>query len=147
MAGRSGTENRKRTYMLPVRLDETERQALDELVEETGYSRAGYIRHRLFSTPLPRPTPKPRIEHKLAARILGALGQAVSELKKLNGQLGKIGSNINQLAHYAHLDKYQQHSIQTALQDFQEMKQPCLRAIRRFQPIRAACLKALGMRG
>ena len=32
-------------------------------------------------------------------------------------QLGKIGSNINQLAHYAHLGRFQSDSIEMALRD------------------------------
>lgn len=146
MAGQSETEKQRRSYMLPVRLSETEKVALDALIRETGTSRAGLIRHRLFNTPLPRPIPRPRIEHKLAARILTALGQAVTELRRLNNQLAKIGSNINQLTRYAHLDRYQQHSIEAALADFRAMKRPCLQAIQLFQPIRTACLKALGQR-
>ncbi len=146
MAGRSGLEKRRRSYMLPVRLSETEKKALDELVEETGYSRAGFIRHRLFGTPLPRAVPKPRIEHKLAARILASLGQAITELRRLNNNLARIGANINQLTRYAHLDRYQHHSIEAALADFRAMKRPCLQAIRLFHPLRAACLKALGQR-
>ena len=73
MAGQLGSQKQRRSYMLPVRFNETEKKVLDELVEQTGYSRADYIRHRLFDAPLPRAIPRPRIEHKLAARILGGL--------------------------------------------------------------------------
>ena len=147
MPGRSGSQKRQRTYILQVPLNAREQRRLEKMVEATGHSRAGLARSGLFKTPLPpRPVPKPRVEHKMAAKILAALGQVLTELRQLNNHLAKIGTNINQLTRYAHLDRYQHHSIEAALADFRAMKGPVEKVIGLFHPIRAACLKALGIR-
>jgi hypothetical protein len=63
----------------------------------------------------PRAVRRPTIDHKAVAQVLG--------------QLGKIGSNINHLAHYAHLGRYQENSIEVALRDLSELRHACLHAL------------------
>lgn len=118
MTDRSGSEQRQRTYILPVRLSEAERHALDERAERAGCSRAALVRRGLFETPLPRAIPRPTVEHREVARLLA--------------EIGKIGSNINQLAKHANAGRYQANSIELAL--------------RELLALRAACMKALGHR-
>ena len=116
MSDRSGTEKRQRTRILPVRLNAAEQAALEERVEKTGYSRAALVRYGLFRTPLPRAIPRPTVDHKAVAQLLG--------------ELGKIGSNINQLAKHANAGRYQANSVELAMRD--------------LLALRAACMKALG---
>ncbi|MGE0269607.1 MAG: plasmid mobilization relaxosome protein MobC [Candidatus Omnitrophota bacterium] len=115
MAGGSGTAKGKRTYILPVRFDEAEQQALAELVEATGYTRAALIRHGLFRTSPPRAVSRPTVEHQEVARLLGALG--------------RIGGNINQLAKHANAGRYQSNSIELALRELRELRTACLKAL------------------
>lgn len=115
MAGRSGTEKRKRTYILPVRLDEAERRNLEERAEKTGCSKAALVRYGLFRTPPPRAVPRPTVQHKAVAQLLG--------------ELGKIGSNVNQLAKHANAGRYQSNSIDLALRTLLELRAECLKAL------------------
>ena len=50
---------------------------------------------------------------------------------RLLGELGKSGSNINQLAHYAHLGRFQSNSIEVVLRDLMELRLACLHALGR----------------
>jgi hypothetical protein len=112
---RSGTEKRQRTRVLSMRFSEQEAEAIRKMAEQTGMSVASLMRHALFKTQPPRAVRHPSVDHKAVARLLG--------------QLGKIGSNINQLAHYAHLGRYQTKSIELALRDLAELRHACLHAL------------------
>jgi hypothetical protein len=55
------------------------------------------------------------VDHVAVARVLA--------------ELGKIGSNINQLAKYANMGRYQESSIELALRDLAELRLVCLQAL------------------
>lgn len=115
MSDRSGTEKRQRTKILPVRLTEAEQTALAERAERTGYSRAALVRYGLFQTPLPRAVSRPTVDHKVVAQLLG--------------ELGKIGSNVNQLAKHANAGRYQTHSVELAMRELLVLRASCLKAL------------------
>lgn len=79
-----GTEKRLRNRHLTVRLTEAERAALDAAAEQAGLTPGSYARQRLLDGPAPRPVRRRPADHRELARLLG--------------ELGKIGSNLNQLA-------------------------------------------------
>ncbi len=79
-----GSERRQRGRRITIRLTEAERAALDSAAERAGLSLGSHIRKVLLDAPLPRQARRPPIEKRELARLLG--------------QIGKIGSNINQLA-------------------------------------------------
>lgn len=83
---RSGSQKRRQRRVSfgfePIELD-----AVDERAEAAGMSRAAYVRAAVLGHPGFRAVPRPPVEKKL-------LGQAV-------GQLGRVGNNLNQLAHHA----------------------------------------------
>ena len=81
---RSGTENRKRSTPVTSRYDDDELRALDEAASRTGLTRAGYQRTQSLSVSKTRSTRRPPVEKEQLARILG--------------QIGKAGSNLNQIA-------------------------------------------------
>lgn len=56
--------------------------------ERTGLSVSALIRHALLNVPPPRRRRRPAVDQVAMAKLLG--------------EMGKVGSNINQLAHYAH---------------------------------------------
>ena len=80
----SGSEQRQRTAHLMVRLTPAERGALDGAAERAGLSLAGYARATLLTAPPVRQARRPPVER--------------AELVRLLAQLGKIGSNVNQIA-------------------------------------------------
>lgn len=83
---RSGSQKR-RQRSISVGFEPLELDAVDERAEAAGLSRAAYIRTAVLGHPGLRAVPRPPVEKKL-------LGQAV-------GQLGRVGNNLNQLAHHA----------------------------------------------
>lgn len=115
--GRRGSETRQRTFTMTIRLNQQEVEAVRKLADKAGMPAASLLRRALFDTPPPRAVRRPTVSHQAVARLLG--------------QLGKIGSNINQLAHYAHLGRYQENSIEMALRDLAELRLACLQALGR----------------
>ena len=117
MSERSGSEKRRRTIVLTARFNDQEARAVRQIAERTGLSVAALIRHSLLDMPPPRARRRPSVNHKAVAKLLG--------------ELGKIGSNINQLAHYAHLGRFQSKNIDMALRDLMELRLACLQALGR----------------
>jgi hypothetical protein len=81
---RSGSEKRQRTASILVRLTAEERAAIEAAASRAGLTLASYARGQMLGGPQPRAARRPPVETRQLARILG--------------ELGKIGSNINQLA-------------------------------------------------
>jgi mobilization protein NikA len=73
-----------RTKLINVRCSERERSGIEQRAEQAGLSVGAYLRVQALGAPGPRAVRRPPIERK--------------ELGRLLGHLGKIGSNINQLA-------------------------------------------------
>lgn len=111
MGRRSGSEKRQRTRILTVRLTPQEVATVRQKAEEHGQTVGALLRANLLHIRLRHS----RIDLQAVARLLG--------------QLGKIGSNINQLAHYAHMGRYQENSIELALRDLAELRIVCLQAL------------------
>jgi hypothetical protein len=81
----SGSEKRQRQKALRVRLTDDERAALDAASDRAGLSLASYARQVLLAAPPPRQARRPPVEKADLARVLA--------------HIGKVGSNLNQLAH------------------------------------------------
>lgn len=80
----SGTEKRKRSAHLTIRLTPEEKAEIIAKAERAGLEPGSYARKTLLDEPPPRQVRRPPIERKELARLLG--------------ELGKVGSNLNQLA-------------------------------------------------
>ena len=123
----SGIKKRKRNtpgqrpFILTVRFNEQEKAALAEKASHAGITRSDFIRLATLNTPPPRGRRVPSVNEKMLAQVLA--------------QLGKIGSNVNQLAHYAHLDKFQPHSIELAMRDLHEMRHVLMQALGLERPL------------
>jgi hypothetical protein len=84
----SGTEKRARKGSLTFRLLPEERAVIDAAASAVGLTAGSYAREVLLGAPAPRPVRSPPAERRELARLLG--------------ELGKIGSNLNQLAKASH---------------------------------------------
>lgn len=80
----SGSETRRRHLRLSIRFTEQELAALAAKARHAGFAPSSYARFVLVGTKPLRAARRPTIEKELLARTLG--------------QLGKIGSNLNQVA-------------------------------------------------
>ena len=83
---RSGSENRQRGKPVSVRLLPDEKTALKEKASAAGLSVPSFLRASALGTPGPRAKRAPTINAEALARATAALN--------------KVGSNINQIAHY-----------------------------------------------
>lgn len=115
MSQRSGSETRKRNVLLTARFSPQEAASIRQISDRTGHSVASLIRRALLDTPPPRASRRPPADMQAIARLLG--------------QLGKIGSNINQLTKHANAGRYQENSIELALRDLGELRIVCLQAL------------------
>jgi len=79
-----GSEKRARKRHLTVRLTDDERAAIDLAAEAAGLMPGSYARQVMLGGPAPRAVRKSPVERR--------------ELVRLLGELGKIGSNLNQIA-------------------------------------------------
>jgi len=107
-----------RTRFIAVRCDETEYTTITESAQRAGLSVGAYLRSAATGEAGPRARRTPPVEYQALGWILG--------------QIGKIGSNINQMA-----KAYNQSQLVPGF--------PELLAIRReVQEMREALMKALG---
>ena len=117
-ASRSGTETRKRAKVLQVRLSPDELAEIEAQANRAELTPASYARSILLSAPAPRARRRPAVETQEVARLLG--------------ELGKVGSNLNQIAHRLNAgDAIGSASIAEAVADVQAMRDACLAALGR----------------
>jgi hypothetical protein len=74
-----------KTSFISVRCTAKERSKIDDAARQAGFSIGAYLRARALGDAGPRAVRRPPVERKELARLLG--------------HLGKVGSNLNQLAH------------------------------------------------
>lgn len=81
------SESRQKGRVLSVRVSEAEHQTVEALAQRAGLTTGSYVRSRVLEKPTTRAIRRPVPE--------------VQKLSKLLADLGRIGSNINQLARRA----------------------------------------------
>ena len=114
----SKTIKRKRPNMIGVRLSDDELETLTELAERVEITPAAYMRMQTLDSPPPRASRKPAINRELTARVLA--------------ELGKIGSNVNQLARAANSrETVSSSEIEAALSAIKDMRNATMEAMGR----------------
>jgi hypothetical protein len=88
---RSGSETRKRTKALLVRLTDAERVEVEEASRKAGLTVGSYARQQMLAAPPPRSVRRPSLERELAAQLLG--------------QVGRVGGNLHQLVRHLNFGK------------------------------------------
>jgi hypothetical protein len=113
-----GSEKRARSTHITVRLTAEERAAIDAAAERAGLTAGSYARQAMLGAPMPRQVRRPPVERKELARLLGALG--------------RIGGNVNQLAHHANAGSpVQRRALAATLDDLRAMRDAVLSALGR----------------
>ena len=112
----SGSENRQRQKVVRVRLTDQEQAEIIARADKAGLSVAGYVRSTVLEKPAPRQSRRPSINHKELAFILA--------------QIGKIGSNVNQMARVANSGGWPgSHQINLAQGDIKTMRNRLMLAL------------------
>ena len=97
----SGSEKRQRTKLAMIRLTPAELAEAEEAASRAGLTLSSYGRAQMLSALPPRSVRRPPVEKELLAKVLG--------------QLGKAGSNLNQVARAANLGKDEFEEVQAAI--------------------------------
>lgn len=117
MTKRSGTETRQRSRVVGFRASAEERAEIEKAAERDGLSTGSYIRAKVLAAPKTKTVKRPPAHAESLARLLG--------------QLGKIGSNLNQIA--ARLNRNENATRAGIVEALEELK-----------PLRTEIFKALG---
>jgi hypothetical protein len=83
----------KRPIILTARFNEQEKAVLEEKARHVGISKSAFIRFATLGTPLPRGRREPSVNEEILLRVL-------ADLPHIKAELGKHGSNLNQIAYY-----------------------------------------------
>jgi hypothetical protein len=94
---RSGTESRQRTKRRTIRFTEDEDARIEKLVEATHQSPGALLRNALLNAPLPRYR-RSTIKDQAMSSYLAAAAKFADALRVNLAELGKSGSNLNQVA-------------------------------------------------
>ena len=115
---KSGSERRERKRIIGVRVTDDEMAEITAEAERSGLTVASDARSVLLSAPAPRARRRPSIEAEALGRLLG--------------DLGKVGSNLNQIAHHMNAGR---NEVSPAAMEA---------ALSEVADIRAAILEAMG---
>jgi len=95
---RSGSETRQRTKRRTIRFSDEEDAQIEKLVEATRQSPGALLRAALLKIPLPRHR-RSTVDEKRLGKFLAAAARVSDDLRASRAELGKSGSNLNQIAH------------------------------------------------
>ncbi len=101
MPGQRGSETRKRSEQILIRLTPDERAIIGQRADERGLSAADFARAELLGRD-PTGAPKRRRTPTGADKKLAAV---LAELAAIRSELGHYGANLNQLAHNSNLGR------------------------------------------
>ncbi len=110
---RSGSEKRQRAHVVRMRLDDSEREKLEQRADASGLSIGAYLRACALETAGVRARPRAPVDRALLART--------------NADLNRVGNNINQIAHALNSGLEPPHFLAHAMEDLRTV----LAAIRR----------------
>ncbi len=117
MTKRSGSEQRRRTHAMSMRFTPEEITTIRLKADRAGTTISGLLRHALLNVEPPRAAHTPTINQKAVLKLMA--------------EIGKIGSNINQLAKHANAGRYQEASIELAMREMVDIRMACLQALGR----------------
>lgn len=144
---RSGSEKRQATEQVNMRLTPAQHAALCKLAEASGQSLPALILHTLLGMPLPR-TRQPRADNGLMRQFFTELARARDALKPTEAELGKSGSNLNQITHVLNTDRAPEsvmNILNATLQAHLEVLQQLGQAVRDLEELRTAGMNAMGL--
>jgi hypothetical protein len=95
---RSGSENRQRRKRRTIRFSDEEDAQIEKLVEATRQSPGALLRATLLNIPLPRHR-RSTVDEKRLGVFLAAAARVSDDLRASRAELGKSGSNLNQIAY------------------------------------------------
>lgn len=114
---RSGSQKRQYNCRPSMVCNDEEYAFLEAAAEKAGMSLSAYLRHQCFGTPGPRAVRRPPIERTVLAQLLA--------------NIGKCGSNINQIARALNSGEAPPANLDEALAEVRAVAQDVIRALGR----------------
>ena len=113
---RSGTEQRQKSGQLAFRVSPEERAQIEAAADAAELTVGSFVRAKMLKKSVTKETRRPSIDREILGRALG--------------MLGKVGSNINQIAKHMNSGGHTPAAeILKALNDFAILKEQILKAI------------------
>ncbi|MGA2607210.1 MAG: hypothetical protein ABSH01_07100 [Terriglobia bacterium] len=147
MRSRSGSQRRRTTKRVKVNCTPAHHAALCTMAEAHGQSLSALTLNALLKIPLPR-TRRAKAVDKLMMQFFAELARARDALKSSETELGKSGSNLNQIAHVLNTDRPPErimNLLEATLQAHQEVIQEHNQAVRDLEELRTAGMNAIGL--
>lgn len=116
---KSGSEKRQRNKVLQVRCTDAEFAQIEAMADRVELTPASYARSFLLDAPAPRAVRRPAVD--------------TAQVAKLLADLGKVGSNLNQIAYHLNsgTSSVSPQAVESALADVAEMRKACMEALGR----------------
>jgi hypothetical protein len=144
---RSGSEKRQTTKQLNMRFSPAHYAALGKLAEERGQSLPALLRNALLNIPPPRAR-RPKVDDHLMRQFFTEIARARDAVKTTEAELGKSGSNLNQITHVLNTDRAPEsvmNILESTLQAHFEVLQHIDQVIRDLEELRTAGMNAMGL--
>lgn len=144
---RSGSQRRRTTKRINVNCTPEHYAAISRITGAHGQSPSALALHTLLGVPLPR-SRRPRADDQLMRQFFAELARARDALKPVEAELGKSGSNVNQIAAVLNADRPPatvMNILKETLLAHQEAVQALEQFIRDLEELRTAGMNAMGL--
>ncbi len=108
--GRSGSQKRKTTARIAVNCTAAQKDAIVEKARAFDQSPSAICLNMLLDAPLPRHRRQPTVNDNALTAYLSAAAKLKDVLKESLAELGKSGSNLNQIAYMLSQDGPSSHN-------------------------------------
>ncbi len=146
-SGRSGSQRRRATKRATVNCTPDQNATLRKLAQAHGQSVSALALKALLDVPLPRARYS-RVDDELMRQFFVEIARARDVLKPSEAELGKAGSNLNQIARVLNADRAPEsvmNILQATLQAHEEVVQEHKQAVRDLEELRTAGMNAMGL--
>jgi hypothetical protein len=144
---RSGSQRRRTTKRINVNCTPERYDAISKLTEAYGQSPSALALHTLLGIPLPR-SRRPRADDELMRQFFTEIARARDALKPVEAELGKSGSNVNQIAAVLNADRPPE-TVMNILKETLLAHQQAVEAVEEFirdlRELRTAGMNAMGL--
>ena len=97
--GRSGSQKRKTTARIAINCTPAQKDEIVEKARAFELSTSAICLNMLLDAPLPRRRRQPTVNDKALATYVAATAKVADEWRAARAEMGKQGSNLNQIAH------------------------------------------------
>jgi hypothetical protein len=144
---RSGSQKRKVTARIAVNCTPAQKAAIGKKAEAAGLSPSAICLAKLLDVPLPR-RHQPRVNDEAMKQYLAATAKVSDALHASLAELGKSGSNINQIAYMLNANTAPAriiNIIESALAEHRTMVGKHDEALRDLGELRALAMQSVGL--